>query len=188
MSNTSPNSERDLTRICLIGYRGTGKTAVAKQLAAHLGWKWVDADHEVEAVAGRTIAQIFAVEGEEYFRDLESRTVASLMGVERRVVALGGGAILCPENRRLIADSGSVVWLQAAAETIHQRLTSDPQTASQRPNLTTDGGLPEILHVLQQREPLYRECADLVVDTEDKDVAAVATEILQRLQLNSDSA
>lgn len=169
--------------VCLIGYRGTGKTSVAAQLAARLGWQTLDSDHVVETTAGRSIAEIFATDGEPSFRDLEGAAVKAILSGQQRVASLGGGAILREENRDRMAATASVVWLQAEAETIHQRLANDPATSSQRPNLTADGGLPEIVRVLEDRDPLYRECADLVVDTENKDVATVAAEILDRLDL-----
>jgi len=172
--------------ICLIGYRGTGKTSIAQQLAARLGWEWFDSDREVESETGRSIAEIFQDDGEAHFRNLECAAVAKVLAGRQRVVALGGGAVLRAENRQQMAASAKVVWLQASVETIASRLENDPLTASRRPNLTTDGGLQEIRQVLADRSPLYRECADLVVDTEDKDVVAVATEIHERLHLTSD--
>ncbi len=169
--------------IVLIGYRGTGKTSVAQRLALRLGWSWVDADVEVELAAGKSIAAIFADDGEPRFRDLEAKVLPELLGRDRHVVALGGGVVLREVNRRLLRGAGNVVWLTAAAETIFGRLHTDPVTASQRPNLTAAGGLPEIVKILAFRQPLYRECADAEVDTEEKTIDEVAAEILDRLHL-----
>src|SRR3954468_14693913 len=116
--------------IFLIGYRGTGKTSVARELAARLGYDWIDADEIVEQEAGKTIATIFAEDGEAAFRDWESRVVDELSRRRRTVVALGGGAVLREENRKAIAAVAPVVWLTAAVDTILTRLAADPGTSS----------------------------------------------------------
>lgn len=167
--------------LVLIGYRGTGKTTVARLVAERLGWDWIDADVEIERQAGKSIADIFRDDGESAFRDLEAQVVAELTARSSWVLALGGGAILRPENRRQIAAAGPAVWLTATAPTIHQRMTGDPTTAGKRPNLTSRGGLHEIEELLAQREPLYRQCADHTVDTEGKSPEQVADEIVQLL-------
>jgi shikimate kinase len=167
--------------IFLIGYRGTGKTAVARELAARLDYEWVDADNIVEKRAGKSIAAIFADEGEAAFRELESHAVVTLSSGRRAVVALGGGAVLRAESRKVICAAGQVVWLTASVETIMERLAADPATATRRPNLTTAGGRAEIEALLAERTPLYRQCATLVVDTEGKTAAEVADEIVANL-------
>jgi shikimate kinase len=163
--------------ITLIGYRGTGKSEVARQLALRLGWDWIDADVEVELKAGKSIAAIFADDGESAFRDLEAEIFAELVGRDRTVLALGGGVILRPANRALLKQIGKVVWLTAEPETIARRLAADATTASRRPNLTAAGGLDEIRRALAQRLPLYRESSDAQIDTENKLPADVAAEI-----------
>lgn len=167
--------------VALIGYRGTGKTTVARLLASKLSYDWVDADVEVELQAGKSIATIFEESGEQAFRDLESQVVAELCQRERTVLALGGGAILREENRNWIAKCSKVVWLQATATTIAERVLGDSTTADRRPNLTNRGGLHEIEQLLAEREPIYRACATLEVDTEDRDPADIATEIVASL-------
>lgn len=166
------------TSIVLIGYRGTGKTTVAQLLAKRLGFDWIDADVEVELRAGKSIAAIFEESGEAAFRDLEAEIVAELCQRERTVVALGGGAVLREANRESLAKCRQAVWLKATAEVIAGRLEGDPTTAQRRPNLTNRGGLHEIEQMLAQREPIYRACATLEVDTEDKDPAEIADEIV----------
>jgi shikimate kinase len=186
MSSPEPsNSPSAPSRIHLIGYRGTGKSAVAQLLAARLGWDWVDADVELELRAGKSIAAIFADDGEGAFRDLESAVLAELVRHERRVLATGGGVVLRAENRELLRSGAIVVWLKARPETILRRLSDDWTTVSRRPNLTT-GGLEEIRAMLSQRTPLYRECADLEVDTDEKTLAEVAAEILREFHLPGD--
>jgi shikimate kinase len=165
----------------LIGYRGTGKTTVAGELAARLGWDWVDADDLVERRAGKSIAAIFADDGETTFRDLESQVVRDLCGHERTVIALGGGAILREQNRQAIRGAGPVVWLTAQVDTMLARMAADQATASRRPNLTKLGDRQEIESLLSERTPYYLECATLIVDTEGKSTAQVAGEITARL-------
>ena len=148
----------------LVGYRATGKSTVARLLAERLGWGWVDADEALERRHGRTIRQIFAEEGEAGFRDKEAAILEELCRGERLVVATGGGVILREENRRRMRAAGRVVWLSADAQTIWERLQRDPTTGERRPALTV-GGLAEVEELLRVREPHYRECAALSVDT-----------------------
>ena len=151
--------------ITLIGYRGSGKTTVAKSLAASLGWSWVDADAVVEDAAGCTIKEIFATEGESGFRDRERRALEGLLTGDRLVLAAGGGAILDPQTRREMKAAGPVVWLQASVAKLAARIDSDPATAGRRPHLA-EGGIDEIGRLLAEREPLYRECASLAIETD----------------------
>jgi shikimate kinase len=172
-----------MQNLVLIGYRATGKTTVAKALARCLGWEWIDADVQIERCAGKSIARIFAEDGEPAFRDLEARVMAELCSRPRLVLAAGGGAPLREETRRAMRAGGKVVWLQARPETIHARMSGDDTTVSRRPNLTSQGGIEEILQLLAKRAPIYRESAHLEVDTEDKLPEAIAAEIIDRLNL-----
>ena len=169
--------------ITLIGYRATGKTTLALLLAERLGWDWIDADVEIERRAGKNIAQIFVEDGEPVFRDLEADVVQDLCKRENLVLAAGGGAPIRPENRRAMMASGKVVWLQAQPETILARMAGDVTTAQRRPDLTSKSGLEEILHLLAQRGPIYREAADIEVDTESKTPEELRDEIIERLGL-----
>lgn len=166
--------------IVLIGYRATGKTVVARLLSEKLGWPWVDLDVEIERRAGKSIAEIFAQDGESVFRDWESQVVAEYCGRRNWIIAAGGGAPLRPENRQAMRAGGKVFWLTARPETIYRRMTTDPTTGTRRPNLTARGGLEEIVELLAKREPVYRETADWVIDTEEKTPEQVAEEILAR--------
>ncbi len=167
----------DSRPIALIGYRGTGKTTVAQLLARRLAWDWIDADVEVELRAGKSIAAIFADNGEPAFRDLEEQTTAELCRRERTVLALGGGVILRETNRLALGECQAIVWLRATAETLDERINQDATTAARRPNLTNHGGRTEIETLLAQREPFYRGCATLEVDTDSKEPAEIADEI-----------
>ncbi|HUY89657.1 MAG TPA: shikimate kinase [Pirellulales bacterium] len=175
-------------RLALIGYRGAGKTTVARQLGLAIGLDWVDADVEIELRAGKSIAAIFADDGEAAFRDLESQVLTELLGPKNVVLAAGGGAVLREENRRVLAERARVVWLRAAVETILGRVAQDATTAGRRPNLTTAGGAAEVIELLREREPLYRQCAEIEIDTEGKTPPAIAVEIIDRLQLSPQKA
>jgi shikimate kinase len=167
--------------VFLIGYRGTGKSTVADELAGRLGYDSVDADELVETRAGKSIAAIFADSGEATFRDTEAKVVEELCGRERIVAALGGGAVLREANRASMRAAGPVVWLTASIDTILERIAADRVTASRRPDLTPVGGRSEVEALLAARTPLYLECATLVVDTADKSPADVADEIFANL-------
>jgi shikimate kinase len=176
------NSSKPISRIRLIGYRGTGKSAVAQALALRLGWEWIDADVELELRSGKSIAAIFADEGEPAFREMESAVLAELADRDRVVLATGGGIVLREANRTLLRKGATVVWLKARPETIFRRVSDDWNTVSRRPNLTT-GGIEEIRDLLEQRTALYRQCADLEIDTDEKTILQVGEDILSRLHL-----
>lgn len=167
--------------IFLIGYRGSGKTTVAKQLAERLQYDWVDADDEVEQRAGKSIAAIFAEEGQRTFRDLEAEVAAELCSRRQTVVALGGGAVLREETRHAIGAAGPVVWLTGSPHTLAKRLAGDETTASRRPDLTSGGGQAEIEALLAERTPLYHACATFAVDTDGKTPTEVVEEIVVKL-------
>jgi shikimate kinase len=169
--------------LILIVYRATGKTTLARLLAERLGWDWIDADVEIERRAGKSIKEIFAEDGEPAFRDLEVEVTADLCRREQLVLAAGGGAPMREENRRAMRAAGKVVWLSASPETIAARMSGDATTAARRPDLTDRGGLAEIIELLELREPIYQEVADIRVDTEGKTPEQLTAEILDRLQL-----
>jgi shikimate kinase len=168
--------------LTLIGYRATGKTTLARSLAERLKWDWIDADVEIERRAGKSIARIFAEQGEPAFRDLEAQVIADLCRRDRLVLAAGGGAPLRPESRQAMRTGGKVVWLTARPETILTRMSGDATTAARRPSLTDKDPLLEIIQLLERREPIYRESAHIVVDTEGKTPVELTAEILDQLK------
>ena len=168
--------------VTLIGYRGTGKSTVAAALARRLGGPWWDADVELERVVGMSIASLIRDRGEPKFRDEESVVLGELLANPDGVLATGGGVILRPDNReRLRARGGRVVWLTAPGPVLRQRLAADPTTASRRPGLTGADPLAEIDAALAVREPLYRECAGMVIDTSQASPEEVIESILRGL-------
>src|SRR3990170_2583424 len=149
------------SRIVLTGFSGTGKSAVARLVAKRLGWDVVDTDTLVEQADGRPIVDIFAREGEVRFRDLEAEAVRQACARPNAVVSVGGGATLRPDSRRLLADGGFVVCLEARPETVLQRLREGE--AEERPLLagpdpSTGSGqalLGRIRELKAARQPLY---------------------------------
>ena len=172
-----PSAAYALMNLYLIGYRGSGKTTVARELAQLLNWKWLDADEELERRADRSIKQIFADGGELEFRELEAAVVADLAKLDQHILALGGGAVLREENRRAIQATGKTVWLRARPQTLLQRISQDRSTAQRRPNLTAGGGLEEIHQLLTVRTPIYQQAANYIVDCDDRPAGEIATEI-----------
>jgi len=133
----------------------------------------------LEQRAGRSIRELFAVEGEAGFRDREAGLLEELAALRRHVVATGGGVVLREANRPLLR-RGFVVWLRADAETLWCRVHADATTAARRPNLGA-GGRAEVVEVLQVRDPLYRACADVSVTTAGRAPEEVVADILTAL-------
>jgi shikimate kinase len=173
-----PTTQPPSHLLFLIGPRGSGKSTVARLLARDLSWSWLDADEVLEKCYGQTIRAIFTSEGEIGFRDKEAAVLAELCRLSRHVIATGGGVILRPENRERLCISGRVVWLTADVETLWQRIQSDCSTTERRPALTV-GGRAEIEEIVRLREPLYRQCAELVVDTAALSPVEAAAEIVR---------
>jgi shikimate kinase len=167
--------------ITLIGYRGCGKNSVAGPLAQRLGWRWIDADTEIERRAGKTIRDIFTQYGEPAFRHTEHDVMADLLSENQLVLAAGGGAVLDDDTRRRARDAGPVVWLKASVETLAERISDDASTTARRPNLTAKTVTEEISEVLAQREPIYAMCATLTVDTESHTPDEIVEVILASL-------
>jgi shikimate kinase len=165
--------------LCLVGYRGTGKTTVGMILAERLDRPFLDADLEIEARAGHSIPEIFAEWGEPAFRDWEERTLRELVRDHPgAVLATGGGAVMRPANRGVLVQHGLVVWLMADAAELARRLLADPREGATRPGLTPSGTIAEIGTLLEARLPFYAELAHLAVETSGKSPEEVARIIL----------
>jgi len=151
----------------LIGYRGTGKTTVAQKLADRLEMPAFDSDVEIERHAGKSIAEIFAQDGELAFRNMEESVITEILARSMPLVlATGGGAILRSSTRERLRRSGRVIWLTATPATILYRITNDAASQTMRPNLTSLPMQEEIVAVLEQRKPLYAETAHAILDTD----------------------
>ncbi len=148
--------------IVLVGMMGAGKTSVGKRVARRLGWQHVDADHCIEARAGRTIPEIFAADGEAGFRRIETDTLDDILRrAERTVVSTGGGAVLAPDNRTLLRARATVVWLRARPETLLQRVRG----GKGRP-LLADDPVGSLRRLDAERRPAYADAAHVVVDVD----------------------
>ena len=166
------------TRVFLIGPMGSGKSTIGRQLAAALGLSFQDSDHEIQRRTGVDIPTIFAFEGEAGFRTREKAVIDALSAVDGQVLATGGGAILDPDNRRVLASRGVVIYLHCSPEQQYRRTSHDRN----RPLLQTDDPLQKLRDLMAVRDPLYRETADLVVSTEKRSAATVVKEIVRLLQ------
>lgn len=172
-----------MTTIYLTGYRCTGKTTVGRLLAKKINWSFVDADVMLVDEANMTVAQIVEKYGWDDFRDRESAILKRLSQGKDQVVATGGGVILREQNRHVMKETGTVIWLKASIATISERMSGDDKTLGQRPGLTDKGALAEIEETLTQRLPLYREAMDFSVDTDGKSVEEIRDEILLQIGL-----
>lgn len=161
----------------LVGYRGTGKTTLAKYLSDQLGLPWFDSDIEVEKMEGMTIREIFEKHGETGFRDREVAAIERLSQQPASVIALGGGAILRPKNRQTIQRTGACVWLNAQPEELAKRIHGDVLTAQRRPALTGLSSIDEIVSLLARREPLYEEVSQLKVETDQDSLESIVKRV-----------
>ena len=163
--------------IVLIGFMGSGKSTVGRELHQRLGYPLVDMDQVIEQRAGKSIAAIFASEGEEVFRDMETALLVELcdLAAPRRIISTGGGVIGREQNRAILRQLGYVVWLQAPLSVILDRTSKNRD----RPLLHTDDPAARIEALLDVRKPHYAEAAHLRVDTAGLDCGELATGILE---------
>jgi len=158
--------------IILIGFMGTGKSTVGKAVATELDWGFIDTDEQVEALAGKSISELFAQDGEQHFRKLESQVLSDIAKREHLVVSTGGGAVLRQENRQAMLASGLVVALTADAETIIERVRLD----TNRPLLA--GDLPsKVQRLMKERAGAY-DFATVKIDTSGLGVEEIVEIIL----------
>jgi shikimate kinase len=163
--------------IFLIGPMGAGKSAVGRHLARTLHLTFVDSDDEIESRTGVDIAFIFEKEGEAGFRKREAAVIDDLTRLDNVVLATGGGAVIEPENRSHLGGRGFVVYLFT---TVDQQVART-QKGRERPLLENGDPRSTLEALLLKRDPLYREIADLVVDTDGRKVYAVASEIVEAI-------
>jgi shikimate kinase len=159
--------------IFLVGLMGAGKTTVGRLLAKTLDKTFYDSDHEIERRTGVNIPLIFELEGEAGFRKREAQTIAELANLQDVVLATGGGAVLLAENRQMLASHGRVIYLRASVDELCHRTRGDRN----RPLLQTANPRDRLQALYTQRDPLYQEVADMVVDTGGQPVSAILTQI-----------
>jgi len=163
--------------VVLVGMMGAGKSSIGRRLAQRLGVTFVDADAEIEAAAGMTIAEIFATYGEPYFRSGEQRVIARLLESGPKVLATGGGAFINPETRAGIRQKGVSVWLKAEFEVLMRRVKR--RATADRPMLQGDPA-QRIRHLMDERYPLYAE-ADVTVISREVSHEIIVNEIVSEL-------
>lgn len=164
--------------VFLVGPMGVGKTTIGRQLAAALGFEFADSDHEIQRRTGVDIPTIFEFEGEQGFRQREAQVIDELTRRRHLVLATGGGVVLDPENRKRLAARGRVIYLYCSPQQQYDRTARDRN----RPLLQTEDPLQRLKGLTEERDPLYRQVADLVVSTERRAAAAVVREIRRRLE------
>jgi len=164
--------------IFLVGPMGAGKSTVGRQLAESLGYEFQDSDQEIQRRTGVDIPTIFEFEGEEGFRNRERQVVEELAQQDGIVLATGGGVVLSPENRQQLAARGFVIYLHCSPEQQFARTARDRN----RPLLDTDDPQQRLRELMAEREPIYRQVADLVVSTERRGTSSVVKEIRRRLE------
>jgi len=165
--------------IFLVGFMASGKTNVGRILSRLIGWEFVDADVELVNRTGRSIPEIFQEDGEDAFRDLEQSLIKELASGSKRVVAMGGGAFVDPDNREQLLSHGLVFCLRAEPETIHRRITEGMLGgAESRPLLAGTPPLERIKDLLTQRAESYAD-AHHTIDTDHLTTEQVAQEALK---------
>ena len=171
--------------LIITGFSGTGKSLVAKEVARRLNWDFLDTDDEIVKQTGKPIAEIFRRDGESKFRELERETIRKACQQRQTVIAIGGGAIVDPQNCELLAKDGLIVCLEAKPETIYERLFQEavysPETEV-RPLLATDNPLECIRQLKASRQPSYAK-ADWAIHTDSLSVSEVAEEVIRAWRL-----
>lgn len=162
----------------LIGPMGAGKSTIGRRLAQVLGMTFRDSDSEIERRTGADIPRIFDIEGEAGFRRREHEILDELTRLPGVVLATGGGAVLDTDNRALLAERGSVIYLHASIDQQLRRTARDRK----RPLLQTRDPRARLKQLMAARDPLYREIADLIVDTDGRSVPAVVKDIVRHLR------
>jgi shikimate kinase len=164
--------------IFLIGPMGSGKSTIGRQLAKSLKRTFRDSDREIEERTGASISLIFEIEGEQGFRDRERRMIEELTRQENIVLATGGGAVLRSENRSYLMQRGFVIYLHAPIGQLYARTRKDRK----RPLLQTADPRGKIIRLVEERDPIYRQVADLIIDTEHRTVRQVVNQIIRDLE------
>ena len=167
-----------INNIILIGPMGAGKTTIGRQVARIFGFEFFDSDREIEERTGASIPLIFELEGEEGFRRREQDMIAELCKKKRIVLATGGGAILKKENQQVLKTSGTIVYLCAGIDDLLERTSKDKN----RPLLQTDDPRAKLQTILNERDPIYRELADIILKTNKMTVYAAVKELESRLK------
>lgn len=169
-----------MSNVILIGYMGCGKSTVGKRLSFRLKMPYVDTDKWIETRQEMTISEIFATQGEAAFRDMETECVKSLFAHKQDyVIAVGGGLPMREENRELLKELGTIVYLRAKPETIYERLKED----TTRPLLQEEDPQRKIRSMIAFRGPVYEAAADVVIDVDGKEFEEILQEIEEEVSI-----
>jgi shikimate kinase len=182
--SSRPNSSRpEINRklqsgnLILVGMMGSGKTTMGRALAKHLGKVFVDSDEEIIKRTGVTVPHIFDIEGESGFRLREAATIRELAGRDNMVLATGGGAVLDDQNRAVLQQNGIVIYLKANVHDLWQRTRHDRN----RPLLQTRDPYAKLNELFQQRDPLYQQVSDIVVQSGKQSVHALMLNLIDKI-------
>lgn len=173
----------ELNNIFLVGPMGSGKTTIGRQLAKFFDREFIDSDHEIVRRTGADIPWIFDIEGEAGFRERERVVIDDLTRRQGVVLATGGGAVLDRRNRENLVSHGLVIYLAAAIEQLYKRTAKDHN----RPLLQTADPLARLEALMSIRDPLYREVADLVVDTDDRSIRVTVQCVIDEIRRQIES-
>jgi shikimate kinase len=166
------------SNVYLVGMMGAGKSTVGRVIARRLKLRFIDSDQEIEKRCGVKIPHIFEIEGQAGFRARETQAIAELTVLEGIVLATGGGVVLSQANRERLTAGGTVVYLRAKPEDLYERVRHDRN----RPLLATENRLATLRELYAQRDPLYGEVADVVLETGAQGVQALARVLLEKLE------
>lgn len=166
-----------MTNIFLVGPMGAGKTTIGKLLASELGYNFIDSDREIERRAGADISWIFDVEGEEGFRKRERNVIADLAEGDRCVIATGGGAVLNDNTRKIMQSHGFTVYINAPLKVLLERTAQDKS----RPLLQVPDPEARFRKILEEREKLYQEVANIELSSHNLSSKQIVTEIISKL-------
>ena len=169
-----------MKNIILVGYMGCGKTTVGKSIAEATKYTFADTDEMIVAQQGRSISDIFAQDGEPAFRDMETALLVKMLTEKNDtcVISTGGGMPVQKENRNLLRQLGTVVYLRAKPETVYERIKGD----TTRPLLQCENPMERIREMIKSRNPAYEEAAELVIDVDDLTQREVAEQIIRKTE------
>ena len=168
-----------MENIYLIGFMGTGKSTVAKELAKLLPFRIVEMDETIEMLAGMPISQIFESKGEETFRIMETQFLNAISKEKNQIISCGGGIVLKEENVEMMRTTGTICLLDASAKTVYDRINSNPN----RPLLKDKKSVDDYKKMMDSRKEAYKNAADIKVNVDDLTPAEVASELVKELAL-----
>lgn len=177
MKNLSDMKNQITCNIALIGFMGTGKSTVSNYLRDQMDLELVDVDAKIVAEEGMPIADMFAKFGEQYFRDLETKATLDLIDRKRTIIACGGGLVMRDENVANLKKSGKIVLLTASPETILERV----KDSTDRPILNGHMNVEYIAELMEKRRAKYEAAADIIIETDGKDIEAICQELVERI-------